>query len=514
MPAHRVTMRKTREILRLRWGLGLSGRATARSVRCSPSTVAECVRRATAAGLSWPLPPDLDDGKLEARLYPGAPMGKPSRPMPDMRHLHRELRRKGVTLELLWQEYREAHPDGYGYSRFCELYRQWRGGLDLVMRQEHIAGDRAFVDYAGVRVPIVDPRTGEVADASVFVMALGASSYTYAEVVAGEDLRSWIGAHVRAFRFFGGVPNVLVPDNLKSGVTKPSFYDPEINPTYHDLAEYHDTTVIPARPRHPRDKAKAESAVQQVERWVLAPLRDQTFFSIAEANRAVGERLEWLNRRALSKVDASRRDLYEQLDKPALKPLPVRPYEVPERKSNVGVNIDYHIEYDGHYYSVPCTLARKRVDVRATATTIEILYQGRRVASHQRSYRRGKHTTTPEHRPKTHREWGDWTPSRLIQWASTIGPATAETVRVVMDSKRHPEQGFRASLGIIRLGDRYGKDRLERACERARLLGAQSYGSVQSILKTGFDLRPPPDGDAQVSTPIDHDNVRGANYYQ
>lgn len=250
MPAHRVTMRKTREILRLRWGLGLSGRQTARSVRCSPSTVAECVRRATAAGLGWPLPADLDDGQLEARLYPGEPTGKP-RPLPDFKHVHQELRRKGVTLELLWQEYREGHRDGYGYSRFCELYRQWRGGLEVVMRQQHVAGERAFVDYAGMRMPITDPSTGEVHEASVFVMALGASSYTYAEVVEGEDLRSWIGAHVRAFRFLGGVPHVLVPDNLKSGVSKPCFYDPEINPTYQDLAEYHDTTVIPARPKHP-----------------------------------------------------------------------------------------------------------------------------------------------------------------------------------------------------------------------------------------------------------------------
>lgn len=513
MPAVRLSMRKTRETIRLRWGLGRSLRETAASVGVGASTVHDVLARAKLAGLSWPLPDDLDDAALEARLYP-PPRGRDDRPLPDFAAVYRELKRRGVTLELLWQEYRHAHPDaGYGYSRFCDLYRQWRGRLDVVMRQTHRAGEKLFVDYAGQRMPIVDPTTGEITEAPVFVAALGASSFTYAEVCAGQDVRSWIEAHCHAYEFIAGVPTITVPDNLKAGVITPDFYEPDLNPAYREMAAHYDTTIIPARVRRPRDKAKAENAVLQVERWVLAPLRKQTFFSVAEANRAVRERLEWLNDRPFSQLDGSRRSLWRELDRPALQPLPARRFELAEWKPNVGVNIDYHVAFDHHYYSVPYPLVHQRVDVRATTTIVEIFHKGRRVASHCRSAARGRFTTDPAHRPAAHRRYAEWSPARLIRWAETIGPETAALVGEILARKPHPEQGFRSCLGIIRLGRRYSAERLERACRRARALAAPSYRSVESILKHGLDQQPLPTAPSPTAPPVAHENVRGADYY-
>ena len=416
MPAKRLSMRKTKEILRLRWDLGFSIRKTAASCGVGYATVHDALARAKQAGLSWPLPEDLDEAGLETRLYP-AIKGRQRQAQPDFPKIYRALKRRGVTLELLWQEYREDHAeDGYGYSRFCELYRRWRGELDLVMRQEHRAGEKLFVDYAGVGIKIVDPTTGSATEAPVFVAALGASNFTYAEACEGQDSRSWIQAHIHAYEYIGGVSAVTVPDNLKAGVIRPDFYEPDINPAYREMATHYGTTIIPARVRRPRDKAKVENAVQQVERWVLAPLREQKFFSCTEANRAIRERLEWLNNRPFSKLDGSRRSLWLEL-------------EIPKWKINVGVNIDYHLEFDAHYYSVPYQLVGKRVDVRAIATIIEVFHKGRRVASHQRSFRRGGFTTDPVHRPSAHRYYAEWSPSRLIRWAEKIGPQTATLVR-------------------------------------------------------------------------------------
>ncbi|MDD9936043.1 MAG: IS21 family transposase [Myxococcales bacterium] len=507
-------MRKTREILRLRLGLGLAGRAVARSVRCSPSTVSDCVARAEVAGLGWPLPEELDDAQLEARLYGRSSAPRP-RPEPDYRAMHKELRRRGVTLRLLWQEYRAEHPkDGLEYSAYCERYRRWKQQLDVVMRQSHEAGDKLFVDYAGMTMPIIDPKTGEVTEASIFVAALGASNFIFTEAVAGEDLRSWTEAHIHCFEFLGGVTQATVPDNLKSGVTKPCFYDPDINPTYSELAEHYGTVVLPTRIRRPRDKGRVENGVQQVERWVLAPLRNQRFFSLHELNVAMRERLDALNNRPLTGLGESRRQLFEQIDRPALQPLPIKRFEVAERKPNVTVNIDYHVEYDRHYYSVPVALTRKKVDVRATATTIEVFRLGKRVTSHLRSYERGKYTTKPEHRPKSHREYGEWTPSRMLNWAATIGPSAAAVVKHILTQARHPEQGYRKSLGVIRLGRRYGNDRLELACKRALTLRSPSYKTVDSILKTGMESTPIPGADPVPQTmPAEHNNVRGPEYY-
>ena len=514
MPAQRLSMRKTREILRLAWGRGLASRQVARSVRVSPSTVMAALSRATVAGLSWPLPEELDDAALDALLYPGQ-KARRGRPEPDYAVMYRELKKKGVTLQLLWQSYREQHPDdGYGYSCFCERYRRWRKKLDVTMRQEHRAGDKLFVDYAGQTIGVTDRDTGEVTDYQVFVATLGASNFTYVELHSSQDLHSWIGGHMRAFEYIGGVPAVSVPDNLKAGVTKACFYEPDINPTYQEMAEHYDTVVIPTRVAKPRDKAKVENGVLQVERWVLAPLRNQTFHTLGELKRAVAERLEWLNDRPLSKLDGTRRSLWRELDRPALKPLPTKRYEVSEWKPKVAVNIDYHVEFERHYYSVPYQLVGERVDVRATSTTVECLYKGKRVASHVRGHKRGHHTTKAEHMPSSHRRHAEWTPSRLINWASTIGPKTAQLVELIINNRPHPEQGYRACLGIIRLHKLHGKERLEAACARAYFFKTHSYRSVESILKTGLDSQPLTPPTQTPSPAIEHDNIRGSEAYQ
>jgi len=514
MPAVRLSMRKIREMLRLRWGLTRTLRETARSCGVGATTVHDVLARATAAGLTWPLPDELDDAALEARLYPPATTPR-ERARPDFAAIYRELKQRGVTLELLWQEYRQQHPeDGYGYSRFCDLYRGWRAQIDLVMRQEHRAGEKLFVDYAGMTMEVIDAQTGAITDQPIFVGALGASNFTYAEACPGQDTRSWVQAHIGAYEYIGGVPAITVPDNLKAGVIRPDFYDPELNPSYRELAAHYGTTIIPARVRRPRDKAKAENAVQQVERWVLAPLRHQRFFSLAELNRAIRERLEWLNDRPFSALDGSRRSLWQELDRPALQPLPTRRFELPEWKTHVGVNIDYHLEFARHLYSVPYQLVGQRVDVRATATIVEVFHKGRRVASHLRSSVRGRFTTDPAHRPDSHRRYAEWTPSRLLHWAEKIGPETAALIEEILRRKPHPEQGFRSGLGVLRLAARYGARRVESACRRARALAAPSYRSVQSILKTGLDSQPMALPPPSPPTSPDHEHIRGPQYYE
>lgn len=506
-------MRKIREVLRLSWGMGLGNRQIARSLQVSPGTISDMLRRARDAGLSWPLPEDMDDCALESRLYlhklPEVPAGL--RPQPDMGWIRRELRRKGVTLQLLWQEYKQQYPDGYQYSQFCERYRRWRESIDVVMRQVHRAGEKMFIDYAGQTIPVVDAATGTVRQAYLFVMVLGASNYTYAEATWSQDLESWIGAHCRGFEFFGGVSEILVPDNLPAAVTRPCRYEPGINATYQEMAAHYGTVVIPARVGKPRDKAKVENGVLQAERWILAVLRNQSFFGLGDLNGSIRKALDVLNHKPFQKLDGCRASLFESIDKPALKPLPATRYEFAEwRKARV--NIDYHIEVDHNYYSVPYQLARQQVDVRLTAGTVEVLHKGKRVASHQRCYGKGHFSTVMEHRPASHQKYLEWTPSRIIHWAESSGPNTAEMVRIIMERRPHPEQGFRSCLGLFRLGRHYSPERLEAACGRALTLGAYSYRSVKSILENNLDLVSVEEH--PVGPPIAHSNVRGADYFR
>ena len=505
-------MRKIKDVLRLRFEVGLSQRQIARSCGLGKTTVIECLRRFEQSGLLWPAAAELDEATLERTLYPPPPgVATDCRALPDWASVHRELRRKGMTLTLLWHEYKAAHPEGYQYSWFCDQYRAWAGKLDVVMRQEHRAGEKLFVDYAGQTVEVVDRHTGEVRQAQIFVAVLGASNYTYAEATWTQQLPDWIGAHVRAFGFLGGTSEVVVPDNLRSGVSKAHRYEPDLNPTYAELARHYGVAVLPARARRPRDKAKAEVAVQMVERWILAVLRHRSFFSLAELNREIARLLERLNTRPFKKLPGSRRALFEQLDRPALRPLPAQPYVFAEWKK-VRVNIDYHVEVDGHYYSVPYQLVRKQLEARFTARTVECFYKGQRVASHLRSSLKGRHTTVAEHMPASHRHYAEWTPQRLIRWAEKMGPATAAVIQTILERRVHPQQGFRSCLGILRLGKGFGEQRLEAACRRALRLGACSYKSIESILRQGLDRKALPEPQERELS-IEHANLRGSQYY-
>jgi transposase len=505
-------MRKVREVLRLKYACGASVRTIARSVGIGRTTVAEYLRRTSVIGITWPVPAEIDDAELERRLFAPAGLNKaPARAMPDWQHVHAELRRRSVTLVLLWEEYRADHADGYGYSRFCDLYIEWRRGVSATMRQTHVAGEKLFVDYAGDTVPVFDAGSGEERPAHVFVAVLGASNYTYAEARWSEGLADWIGAHVNALTFLGGVPKLLVCDNLRAGVTAACRYEPGINRTYQEMAAHYGAAVLPTRVRRPRDKAKVEVAVLIVERFILARLRNRRFLSLSELNEAIRNVLGDLNARLMRKLGASRREFFDTIDRPALLPLPTEPYTYAEwRRCRVAP--DYHIEVHGHFYSVPSRLIREVVEARITDTTIEIFHTGRRVAAHPRSALKRRHTTTPEHMPSAHRRYASWTPARMLSFAAEIGPSTTALVEIIMRTKPHPEQGFRACLGILRLAKTYGAERLEAACQRGLSIGARSYGSIASILKTGLD-RAFRDTAAPDVAPLLHANIRGRSYY-
>lgn len=508
-------MRKIREILRLYYEQKLGQRQIARGASVSQSTVHEYLQRAQAAGIEWPLPEEWDEERLEAALFPSGSTAARSakHALPDFGHIREQLEQhRDLTKELLWEEYRAQHPDGYCYSRFCKLYRRWKKQQDVVLRQEHTPGEKLFVDWAGATIPI-HHADGAITQAPLFVSALGVSSYTYAEAALNQQMEHWLKVQRNALEFYGGCPKLLIPDNTKTGVTKACRYEPDLNPTYQEFAAHYRIAVLPARPRKPRDKAKVESAVQVVQRWIVMRLRERRFFSIAEANQAIRELLEQLNQRPFRKRrEESRASLFEKLDRPALQPLPAERYDL-SQWAQARVNIDYHIAFDANWYSVPYGLTGELVDVRATPATVEIFHRGKRVASHLRNRGRHQNVTQNEHRPKSHQAHLEWTPSRMINWAAATGPHTAQLVERILDDKPHPEMGYRACLGLIRLAAKYTAARMEAACERALLTGAIGYRRVKSILENSLDAQPvsPP---PEIRTPIEHENLRGPEYFQ
>jgi len=512
MTRERIPMRTIKEVLRLKWSCGLGRRDIAKSSGIAKSTVIEYLRRAERAGLSWPLPVELDDAALEHLLFPPVLASDVSRPLPVWEDIHRELARKSVTLMLLWDEYKAQYPDGYQYSYFADLYRTYAKKLDISMRQVHYAGEKLFVDYSGQTVPVIDKSTGEIHDCQIFVAVLGASNFTYAEATYTQGLPDWIGSHVRALQFIGGVPEILVPDNLLSGITKACRYEPGVNRTYQELAVHYGAAVIPARVRKPKDKAKVEAGVLLVQRWILAALRNRTFFSLIELNAAIRELLNRLNNRPFKKLSGSRMSRFLEIDKPALQPLPALAFEYAEWQIKKRAGIDYHVEVYDHYYSIPYQLRKEYLDVRLTGSIAEIFFHSKRIASHIRSYAKGRHTTLTEHMPKSHQDYADWTPDRLIRWASETGAATAELVTAILAKKLHPQQGFRSCMGIITLAKKFGKERVEAACKRALAIGGTSYKSVKSILETGLDKNPLPE-QKTTAPAIMHSNIRGSEYY-
>ena len=508
MPQERLPVRKIREVIRLHQETELSNRAIARVCKVSNSTVGEYLERAEKICLGWPLPEGINDDELYQQLFPDKDkVDNRARSMPNWEDIQRELSKRGVTLTLLWKEYYEKHPEGYRYTQFREHYQRWNKSRTNTMRLPRKAGEEMEVDYAGMTVPITNPETGEISQAQVFVATLPASNYTYAEIQPSQELSHWLSGHVRAFNFYGGVPKTICPDNLKSGVKTPNRYEPELNPSYQELAEHYQVAVLPARVRKPRDKAHVENSVQNVERWILAPLRNRTFFSIGDANRAIAPLVQALNQREMSHLGKSRKQLFEELDQPALHPLPDRPYEFATWK-NAKVNIDYHVAFEGHYYSVPHHLVRQEVRIRATESMVAIFHHGIQVAIHPRSLTQGRFSTRPEHMPPNHRFMlsadGDW----FLHEAHKIGPHTTAYITALLKSRRYPQHGYRSCLGILSLASKHPHTRFETACQTLLEADLLSYNDVKSELERLVAANSP-----EPPLPT-HENVRGSNYYQ
>lgn len=515
MPAQRMTMHRIREVLRLKYECGLSHETIARALGIAKGSVANYVAAAQVAGISASVARELDDAALLTRLHPQRYV-RHGHAVPDFAHVHREVHRKGVTLQLLWEEYREGCAPGmlpYSRTRFSELYAAFAATLRRSMRQEHKAGEKLFVDYAGQTVPVIEPSTGEIRPASVFVAVWGASNYTFACATATQRQADWIGAHVAALQYFGGAPVLLVPDNAKALITKADRYEPEAHRAYEAMAAHYGSAVLPARPRKPRDKPAVEAGVLLVSRWILARLRDRRFFSLTEVNAAIAPLLEILNDKPFQKLEGSRRSWFELLERPVIRALPETAYEYAQFKRAKVSRIDYHVEFERHFYSVPHALVGQEIDLRVSATTVEALFRHRRVASHARSNVVGGYTTVADHMPASHRAHREWTPARLINWATDIGGATRSVVVHILESKPHPEQGYRACLGMLNLARTYGPKRLEAACGRAVLIRAFSAKSVRSILQSGLDQQPVQRTLYAEAPMPEHGNVRGPQYY-
>lgn len=513
MPAKRTTMRKIREVLRLRMEAGLSIRQINHSTSISVGAIQKLLAKAESEGLSWPLPEELTESRLAQLFYPSADTRASHRfQEPAWETVHQELRRKEMTKLLLWEEYTAQYPNRcYSYPQYCARYRQWAKGLRRSMRQVHKAGEKCFIDYCGVTVPVVSPSTGEVRQAQVFVAVLGASNYTYAEATWGQSLRDWLQSHVRTFEFFDGVPALLVPDNLRSGVSKACRYDPELNPSYHQLAEHYQVAIMPARPYKPKDKSKAEVAVQIVERWIIARLRHQTFFSLGELNHTLSTLLESLNNKPFKQLPGNRRKAFEALDRPALRSLPQHPYQYTDIKP-VRVNVDYHVQYDQHLYSVPHQYVGERLELHASEATITLYFRQQVVASHPRQYRPGL-TTQPSHMPERHRHQGSWTPGRLMQWAERIGPDTRLWVESRLTQKAHPEQAYRVCLGLLNLSRNYPSERLNASCRIANREGLIRLKQIRAILSSNRDQLQEQLPLTTTELPQDHANIRGPSNF-
>jgi len=507
----RISMRKISEMLRQRHDLKRSYRDISKSLNISVGTISDYLSRAKAAGISWPLPPISEDALHEKLFLPTLNPTTKKTP-PDWEWAHRELRKKGVTLLLLWREYREIYPDGYGYTNFCNQYRAYAKQLSPVMRQTHKAGEKIFVDYAGTKIPWIDPHTGEIHEAEIFVGALGASQRTFVEATATQSLPDWIQSHIHMFEAFGGVSEIVVPDNLKAGVTKAHIYDPDINANYQHFSEHYGFAIVPARVAEPKDKAIAESAVGCITRQIIASLRNITFTSIGEINAAIKPKLIAFNNQSFQKMKTSRQELFEHLDKPALKSLPKDRYQYAEC-CKAKINIDYHFVFDDHYYSVPYRYIHLPVDIRASSKMVECFYQEKRIAVHIRSHSRYQFTTLKEHMPPSHQAQAEWTPERIKRWAGKIGPKTAQFIEHMIASRAFPQQAFRSCLGLLRLGKKFGEARLEKACIRALVTGVTRYQHVESILKNKLDFLPISDAKPEpiVSS---HQNIRGSIYYK
>lgn len=502
-------MSKITEVLRLKFDTKLSNRNVAHCLKIGAATVSDILARFRQAKIDWPLPEDMTEVILEERLYPSK-KSSAMKAQPDFSAIHQELKRKGMTKLLLWQEYLEDNPiNAYKYTQFCTLYQRWRKKQKRSMRQLHAAGEKLFIDFCGPTVPIVHPETGEIRKAQIFVATLGASNFTYIEACESQKQESWLMAHVNAFEFLGGIPELLIPDNLRSAVTKADRYEPILNENYLKLARHYGTAIMPARPYKPKDKAKAENAVLIVERWILMRIRKQTFHSIASLNKALKELLAELNLRPFRHLPECRQTLFDKLDKPALKALPNYRYEyVDHHHAKVGV--DYHVFYKKHAYSVPHMYVKERVTMEVSARLVRIYHKNKCITQHPRKNEQGGFSTIAEHMPLSHQKQ-HWSPEQLLHWGSGIGPGTRAFVEQLLIGKEHSEQAYRACLGLLNLERLYTSERLDKACQSALLHGYPDYQTVQNLLKNKLENQPPEPKEETQS--IHHRNLRGSTYY-
>ena len=508
-----TSMKKIRELLRLIYGTGLSQRQAATGACMSKTSAQEILAKIKLKKLSWPLDESLSDEMLNDILFSkNVENNSSNKKIPDWHEVQKELLKKGLTLKLLWMEYKEENHDGYQYTKYCDMFRKWRKLNRLSMRQHHVAGEKMFIDFSGMRVPYIDRITGECKNAEIFLCVLGGSSYTFAYAVCDQTIQSWIHAHIKSFDFFGGISQILVPDNLLCGVKKPCRYEPEINRIYSEFAKHYGIAVIPARVRRPKDKSKVEVAVQVAERWILARLRKQTFYSVEEINIAIIPFLKTINEKIMRHIGSSRKELYEKYERTSLKKLPEEHFELYFWKK-AKVNIDYHVEFEKHYYSVPYSLVHKEVEMRVTKNIVEIYHSNKKIAIHKVTSLPGKHTTIAEHMPQQHQKHVEWTYERMLSWAESVGPSIKQCFEIILNRHTHPEQGFRSCLGILRLGKCYSNERLDSACLRAIIYGNISYKIIKNILSNNLDKLSLPE--SQTNTPdFKHENIRGPNYYQ
>lgn len=514
MPAEPISMRKLKDILRLKYEKRLSHRKIATSLSISSGTVSSYVNRAKLMGIeTWPLPSQWDDIKLSSHFLQTKITPRTAIPLPNWSEFYQQLKQKGVTKQLLWQEYVERTPDNhYSYPQLCRHYKEWFTRQQPSMRQTHLYGEKLFVDYCGPTIPIVNPDTGEFRGAQVFVAVMGGSNYTFAEATLSQQLEDWVMSHVRAFEFFGAVPDIVVPDNLRSGTTRACKYDPDLNPTYQQLAAHYNVAIIPARPLKPKDKAKAENGVLIVERWIMAVLRHETFYTLTQLNQRIRELLFKLNTKPFQKLPGTRTSQFHAHELAAMRPLPLVAYQYTYIKK-VKVNIDYHIEVSKHYYSVPYGLLKKQVEAHVSEHTVALYYQNQCVAQHLRSDRVGGHSTKTEHMPKKHQDYANWNPDRLTQWAGKIGPYVLQWVEYTLARKEHPQQSYRVCLGLLKLTDSYPKERLNAACQRALDTGGYRLNNVKIILKNNLDKEALEPEQPDLLAELQHDNIRGQDYY-
>ncbi len=508
----RLKMKLIKEIIICHTKSKMSIRQISRSLSVPRSTISDYIRRYKSIGLSIHEVENLENDILYNRLYPKERKAiEPTKPIPDYVYITDELKIKGVTRMLLWEEYREKYPDGYAYSQYCDLYSHWKKRLPVSMRQIHKAGEKMFIDYSGMTMDIINSQTGEIEKAEIFVACLGSSGYSYAEASKNQKKSCFIRSHINAFNFFGGVTSILIPDNLKSAVTKFNWYEPKLNATYQDMANHYETTIIPARPYKPKDKAKVELSVKLVQRWILAKLRNRQFFSVAELNHAIRPLLEELNNRKIRHLKKSRRELYEELDKPALNVLPSQSYIYKEFKL-CRVNIDYHIQLEKCFYSVPYLLVRKEVDVQYSDHIVEIFHKNKRVAAHTRLYQTGAYSTKKEHMASAHKAYAEWTPSRMINWSKNYGKHTEKLIEIILNRKRHPEMSFRTCMGILNAAKKIDNNIVEAISEKMLKLNTYNVYSFKSIFKNKTYIEQKP---AVALTPDSHHiNVRGKDYYK